>query len=225
MCDVQSAGVSACVAIPPVPGFALGDWAATARAMKGGARFDFAQPWLPQAEPDFKPGQVWLGVQGDDLVAYAMLDDEQPSNRASRLNDATWVLGDALEFFFQAEGRPGYFEFHVTPENQRLQLFFPSREAFFERKKHVHWAISENRFESITRINEPRTAWEAVMRMKLALVLGGPRTDGVRRFRFSFSRYDYQPGRAKPVTSATTPLSAPHFHTMSEWTWAEAGEA
>lgn len=132
------------------------------------------------------------------------------------------MMGDVIEFFFQADARPGYYEFHVTPENQRLQLFFPSRAAFHEHRRYRHWAIAESKFESMPRINSERTAWEGVMRVPLALVLNEPRTDGSRRFRFSFSRYDYQPGRVKAVTSATTPLSRPDFHHIPLWSWAEA---
>lgn len=189
--------------------------------MTAGVRLEFAQPWLPQAEAELKPGHVWLGVQGDELVVYGVLEDDQPANRATQWNDPTWMWGDALEFFFQADARPGYYEFHVTPENQRLQLFFPTPASFREKRGHRHWAIADSRFESVTRVNDAKTRWEAVMRIKLALVLAEPRDDGSRRFRYSFSRYDYQPGRVRPVTSATTSLSVPDFHKVSEWSWAE----
>ncbi|MET0263464.1 MAG: hypothetical protein ABW223_11235 [Rariglobus sp.] len=220
-----SKDVSACIVVPPVAGFAMGDWAATQTAMRAGVRLEFSQPWFPANEADFQPGEVWLGVHGDELVAYALLRDDQPSNRATKWNDPTWITGDALEFFFQAEGRPGYFEFHVTPENGRLQLFFTSSAAFREGRGHRHWAIAESRFESAAHINEERTYWQAVMRVKLALLLDEPRDDGSRRFKFSFSRYDYQPGRARPVTSATTSLSRPDFHNISEWSWAEVAKS
>ena len=190
--------------------------------MQTGVRLEFGQAWLPQPEADFQPGSVWMGVQGDDLVSYAVMRDDQPANRATRWDDPTWMTGDVLELFFHAEGRPGYFEFHVTPENVRLQLFFPSSAAFREGRGHRHWAIQESRFESVARVNAERTQWEVALRIKLALVLDEPRTDGSRRFRFSFSRYDYQPGRKKPVVSATTPLSRPDFHNIPEWSWAEA---
>ena len=215
-------GLSTCLVIPPVQGFALGEWEATRRVMQdGGARFDFAQPWFPQHEADFNPGHVWMGVQGDELVAYAVLHDDAPSNRATQWNDPTWMTGDVLELFFQAEGRSGYHEFHVTPENQRLQLFFPSSADFHARRGYRHWAIAESRFESAVRVNDAHTQWEAVMRIKLSLVLDEPRDDGARRFRFLFSRYDYQRGRGRPVTSATAPMTTPNFHHIPEWSWAE----
>jgi hypothetical protein len=220
--NVVSTGSAVCLGVPVVPDFALGDWEATERAMKGGARLEFRQAWEAQANPDFQPGTVWLGVQGDALTVYGVFRDDQPANRAKTWNEPTWMTGDVWEFFFQAEGRPGYYEFHVTPENCRLQLFFPSRAAFLERRRHPHWAVAESLFESSARINEARTHWEAVMRIPLARVLDLPRADDSRKFKFCFSRYDYQPGREKPVTSATSKLSAPDFHFMDEWDWAEA---
>lgn len=221
MSDVPTSD-SACLLIPPVQGFALGDWEATARVMRTGVRVDFGQTWFPQPEPNFAPGHVWLGVQGDELVAYAVLTDDRPVNRATKLNDPMWMTGDVLELFFHAEGRPAYYEFHVTPENIHLQLFFPSTAAFHEGRGHRHWSLTEPKFTSATRINADRTGWEAVMRVPLALVLDEPRADGARKFRFSFSRYDYQPGRKYPVTSATPRMSRPDFHGMHEWDWAEA---
>lgn len=214
-------GVPACITIPSVNGFALDDWEATGRAMREGVRLDFAQPWQKAEEPDLASGQVWMGVEGGDLVTYAVLADDQPANRAREWNEPTWMTGDVLEFFFQAEGCEGYYEFHVTPENVRLQLFFPSVAAFREQRGHRHWAIAESRFHSATRISGERTGWEAVLRVPLVLVAGEPRADGGNRFRFSFSRYDYQPGRVKPVTSTTSPLDVPDFHCIDRWRWAE----
>lgn len=200
----------------------MGDWEEAAQVMKAGAQVELGQAWFSKQQAEFKPAHVWLAVCGDELLVYAELEDIQPANRATKWNEATWMTGDALEFFFQAEGRPGYFEFHVTPENCRLQLFIPSREAFLERRRHTHWAIAESRFESATQVNEARTGWKALMRVKLDLVLDGPREDGSRRFKFLFSRYDYLPGNPKPVQSASAPLTRPDFHNMDEWSWAEA---
>lgn len=208
--------------IPAVPEFALGDWRATAEAVRGGVKRDLAQAWKATVEADFQPGEVWMGIAGEELVVYAVLKDNQPANRAVQWNEPTWMTGDVLEMFFQAEGRDGYFEFHVTPENCRLQLFFPNRAAFLERRGHKPWVIAESRFESAARVNEARTEWEVAMRIPLALVLDQPRADGSRRFKYCFSRYDYQPGRKLPVMSATAKLIAPDFHNMAHWDWAEA---
>lgn len=214
-------GVDACLPIPSVAGFAVGDWADTARVMRSGARLEFRQAWKKEPNPAFQPGEVWLGVNDGHLVTYAVFRDDQPANRAVEWNDATWATGDVWEFFFQAEGRPGYYEFHVTPENCRLQLFFPNRAAFHAKRGHRHWAIAESVFESAARVNAEHTGWEAVMRIPVSRILDLPRADGTRRFKFSFSRYDYQPGRQHPVTSATPRLSAPDFHNIDEWDWAE----
>ncbi|MFH1496234.1 MAG: hypothetical protein ABII82_00275 [Verrucomicrobiota bacterium] len=212
------------VAVPPVPVFAWGDWEGAGLALRVGARLELGQPWFSGPEADFQPGTVWLGVCGEDLLVFATLRDDAPANRAVQWNEPTWMTGDVLELFFQAEGRPGYWELHVTPENQRLQLFFPSTAAFHERRGHRHWAVAESRFESLARVNAAGDGWQVMMRVPLALVLDEPREQdgggggrGSRGFRFLFSRYDYQPGRARPVTSATARMTAPDFHHIPEW--------
>lgn len=191
--------------------------------MQEGVRLEFGQPWFAQLEPGFQPGKVWLGIQGDTLVVYAVLQDEAPANRALSWSEPTWLMGDVLELFFQAEGRPGYYEFHVTPENQRLQLFFPSTEAFHEKRTFQHWMLLKSKFESQTRL-VGTSSWEVMMRIKLSLVLAEPREDGSRQFRFLVSRYDYQAGREAPVTSATGALDRPDFHHIAGWTNAMAAE-
>lgn len=203
--------------VPRVPAFGWGDWEAAGLAMRESVRLELGQPWFAEPETDFQPGTVWLGVAGEDLLVYAELRDDAPANRAVSWNEATWMTGDVLELFFQAEGRPGYHEFHVTPENQRLQLFFPSSAAFHEKRGHRHWAISESRFDSLARVNAAGDGWRVLMRIPLALVLDRPREDDARGFRFLFSRYDYQAGRPKPVTSATARMSRPDFHHIPEW--------
>lgn len=218
-------GESACRSIPSVRGVVPGDWATAERMVTGGLRLDFGQPWFERPEAELKPGRVWLGVQGEDLLVYAALEDDQPANRATRWNEPTWTTGDVIEFFFQAEGRENYHEFHVTPENQRLQLSFPEREVY--RKSPLRFAVGESRFESATRIHADRTGWEVMMSVKLARLLERESANEAdakgARFRYSFSRYDYQPGRVRPVTSATPRLSAPDFHNIDEWDWARIG--
>jgi hypothetical protein len=211
-----------CLTIPTVSAFDWEDWECAAQALSEGARLDFGQSWFAEPEPDFQPATVWLGIQDEYLIVYAVLRDNVPANRATSWNEPTWTTGDVLELFFQAEGRPGYYEFHVTPENQRLQLFFPSTAAFQEKRGHRYWAVEESQFDSLARVNSEQDGWVMMMRIKLSLVLDEPRADGSRRFRFLFSRYDYQPGRAKPVTSATAPMNKPNFHNIPEWSWAEA---
>lgn len=222
MTDAFHAGDAVCLPIPRVDEFEPGDWTATIAAMGEGCRLEFAQSWRAEPEADLRPGYVRLGVCGGDLAAYAFMEDAQPRNTATRWNDPTWTTGDVLELFFHADGRPGYHEFHVTPENHRLQLFFPNPESFRQGRGHRHWAVEPPLFSHSTRIHPSGLSWECALRVPLARVLDEPRGDGSRRFRFSFSRYDFQPGRIRPVTSSTSRLTRHDFHHIPDWTWAEA---
>ncbi len=212
-----------CIVIPTVPAFDWENWDSAGSALRQGRRLEYGQSWFAEPEADFKPGTVWMGIQGEDLVVYAVMRDDAPRNRAVSLNEPTWTTGDVVEMFFQAEGRIGYYEFHVTPENQRLQLFFPSTADFRLGKGIRHWSIEESKFESRARVTDDQH-WEILMRIKLSLVFDEPREDKTRRFRFMFGRYDYVPGRENPVTSATARMTKSNFHHIPEWDWAVAAE-
>lgn len=216
---------SPCVQVPRVPAFDWGDWETAIESLQTGARLAFGQHWLPEPEAEFQTGSVWMGLLGNNLIIYAKLVDEAPANRATSWNEATWEMGDVFELFFKGRDRKAYYEFHVTPENQRIQLLFPSFDAFYEFRGHQHWAIDESLFDSLTRINVAGQGWEVLMRIPLNRVLNAPREDVSRHFLFSFSRFDYQPGREGAVKSSTSRFTGcPRFHYSPEWTWALAAD-
>ena len=84
------------------------------------------QAWLAGPEPDFTPAVVRAGWRGNSLLVFAELEDADIFTRATAHNQRMWELGDVLEIFLSAENSAGYVEFHVTPNNLRLQLRFPN---------------------------------------------------------------------------------------------------
>ena len=107
----------------------------TARPLAGSAAFlpavslsdlgpdwkDLGQAWLPARESGFNRGWARIRWNADGLLFETLFTQTRPSNRARRLNDRTWELGDVGEFFLQERQTGRYLELHVTPENQRLQ--------------------------------------------------------------------------------------------------------
>jgi hypothetical protein len=83
------------------------------------------QHWRPAPEAGLNPG--WARIRWNDsgLLYEAVFLQRKPGNRARRLNERTWELGDLCEFFLQETTTGRYLELHVTPENQRLQLVWP----------------------------------------------------------------------------------------------------
>lgn len=193
-------------------------------------------PTLPQQESidgEWRPlRQAWLGFNGPDpinpgwtrarwspeeLRFEAVFTGKGAHNRASRLNDRTWELGDICEVFLLVPGARTYLELHVTPENQRLQLKWP-----FDGLERFRAGAA--RLEDFT-VNDPTwidsetevaiEAWIARMRIPTA-VLGLPTLTRGLLFHAAVCRYDCTLG-AEPRLSSTAPLTAPNYHRLAEW--------
>src|SRR5262249_17228259 len=80
------------------------------------------QGWLPQLEPDFLPATVRVRWSADAMLVEAELSDVDMFNPAKNFNDVAYNLGDVFEMFVRPEWQSAYYEVHVTPSNQVLQL-------------------------------------------------------------------------------------------------------
>jgi hypothetical protein len=138
-------------------------------------------------------------------ILWADLTDEAPTNAATRPNQRTWELGDVFEIFLAAQVDGPYYEMHVTPENQTLQLEIVSREKPFD-----EWIMQDGPSWSAAWLTPD--GWQILAALPLSLI--GGQSEGL----LSLSRYDYQPGRAKPVISSSSRHEAPNFHRRFEWT-------
>ena len=97
---------------------------------------------------------------------------------------------------------------HVTPENQTLQLKFeglPAPGSAIET-----FALSPGSLWSATWLTP--AGWQVLAALPLAAL--ALESSGW----LSVGRYDYQPGRAKPVLSSTSRCAEPNFHRRWQWT-------
>ena len=178
------------------------------------------QAWRAEPEPDFTPASVRTGRRGHSLLVFAELQDADIFSRATAHNQRMWELGDVLEIFLQPEDSAGYVEFHVTPNNLRLQLRFPDSDR-------LRRAQAENRFDDLLlpegvfhsrAWEQPENGkWFVFAEIPAAVVCGEDRSLAGNRWRFSFSRYDYVRGRSEPIISSTSPHAQPNFHRREEW--------
>ena len=184
------------------------------------------QSWLTQHESDFRPATVWAFQTDSFLGVYARLQDEDIGNSARTENMRTWETGDVLEIFLRPQPGLRYLEFHVTPENQRLQLSFES-EAYARARpdsigKHpVRWlegiGLPAGSFESEALVRTEYKEWRVLARIPLALF---GRADGIpagEQWLVSFCRYDYTRGRNLPVLSTTSSHAEADFHDNAGW--------
>lgn len=175
------------------------------------------QAWRPDGlEPNFQSSSVVVSWTPAALEFAIEMSGSGATNRARQLNEPTWELGDVAEVFIGIHGRPDYFEIHVTPENQRLQLHFPADgiSRFRAGKATLtDFAFDRPGIESLVR-RTPKS-WNVSLTLSRDLLgVSDLRTGPL--FDVSVCRYDYG-GKAEPVISSTSPFTAPDFHRRTEW--------
>lgn len=177
------------------------------------------QSWLPRGtEAGFRPGQARVTWHEQALIFNLLFRGRPTGNRARRLNERTWELGDVGEVFLQISGRADYWEFHVTPENHRLQLHWPPHGLAAFRSGGApleQFTLGPKAGLRSTAIVEDG-GWRATLAVPVA-ALGLAGLAAGLCFRTAVCRYDCA-GTADPVCSATAPLREMSFHRPDEWT-------
>src|SRR5581483_9783439 len=112
----------------PLPDFDPQDWSDATQAFASAASCRLGQGWQEEPHPHFQPAVVRVGWAPESLWVYAELTDLDIYNKATRNNQNTWDLGDVFELFVRPLPQIIWFEFHVTPEHQTLQLRWPGPE-------------------------------------------------------------------------------------------------
>lgn len=174
------------------------------------------QHWQRGA-PVPRPGWARIFWRADGLVFEWVFLGAPAGNRARRLNEPTWELGDVGEAFVQVAGRADYGEFHVTPENQRLQLCWPAGGLAELRSG----AATLERFTLGSGAGLTSSAvvredhWAARLSVP-AQVLGLDQLGPETILRAAVCRYDCGPG-ATALNSSTAPLRELSFHRQAEW--------
>jgi len=221
---------------PPVPPSAVSSAPAVWRAHRAAPAGFAAAPlspaqlgpdWQPLqqawrdsgAEPDFQPGWARITWQDSALCYDALFTGARSRNRARRLNEPTWELGDVAEIFLQGPRAddPGYIELHVTPENQRLQLRWTpdglGRVRRGELPIEQFMVADPDWVESRVELRPNFWSVQAVLPVhRLGL---RPLTAGTRLLT-AVCRYDCG-DKPEPVLSSTAALHAPSYHRRQDW--------
>ncbi len=181
---------------------------------------DLGQGWRAQPEPGFQPARVELRVRRDRLEVEALLQDEDIHNPVTGFNEPAFLQGDVFEIFLRPVNQSAYLELHVGPANQVFQLRIPSAEIFAAARGTPEpwraWLIAEPCFESRVVCPPDRPAWRVEARIPTTAIAEQPVRSG-DRWLFSFSRYDYTRGRARPVLSSSSRHGEVSFHRQQEW--------
>ena len=178
------------------------------------------QAWAAAPEPDFTPTTVRAGWHGNSLLVFVELEDADIFTRATAHNQRMWELGDVLEIFLSPENSASYVEFHVTPNNLRLQLHFSDtatlRRAQAE-NRFEHLLLPDGVFHSRAWAQPENNKWFVYAEIPAAAVGGADRPLAGKKWRFSFSRYDCIRGRQETIVSSTSPHAKLDVHQREEW--------
>jgi hypothetical protein len=206
-----------CVKLPP---FDAHNFAAIQKAFKPVKPIPMRQSWLPKEEAHFAPGLVRIGWHTNALLVFAELSDPDILTRATTINQRLWALGDSFEIFLKPVGQSSYTELQVAPNNCQLQLQFPNASAVNKARKaddFKPYLISGAAFFSATRVKQSLHKWFVFAKIPKDFVFEKPQALDEKKWRFSFSRYEYASKRPKPVVSSTSPHAKPEFHSQKEW--------
>ena len=174
------------------------------------------QAWLPAPQPAFRPATVRVAWDDQSLLVSAELHDADIFNPATEFNDLGFTKGDVFEIFLRPLTQSAYYEFHVSPQNQQLQLRFPDANAI-RSGKIENFFVTHRRLTSQARVDAAKQRWWVDVAIPLDLVQEtGPVTPGTR-WLYSFSRYDYTRGQTHPVISSSSPHAVASFHRQEEW--------
>lgn len=205
----------------PLSAFDPNDWEAAARTFAQAASCTLGQGWLETPHPHLRPAIVRAGWLPHALWVYAELSDRDIYNAATRPNQDTWNLGDVLELFLRPLPQETWFEFHVTPENQTLQLRWPGPEstwlALYREQGMNPFYLSDPVFTSRTRIEPESQRWRVLAEIPARHVAATEEIQPGNTWLFSFSRYDYTRGEAEPALSSSSPHEVCQFDRQQEW--------
>lgn len=210
-----------CLSVAPLEAVDLESWPRLVEDLAGAPAVEARQAWRAEPEPGFRPMRVKAGWTREALYVYAEIEDADIFNPETQFNAMSFLTGDVFEIFLRPAGQEAYFEIHVTPENQKLQLRFPSARALAEPRAEpglpAAWYIGQRVIESRVRVNAAAERWELVAEIPFDLVCEASRPKPGTRWRFSFSRYDYTRGQERPILSSTSPHAVVNFHRQAEW--------
>ncbi len=202
----------------PLASFDPADLRAVTTAFAEAAALDLQQAWLARPTPAFAAGRVRVGWRDGDVLVFATLVDADVRTRVTEHNQRFWELGDTFEIFLRPLDQAAYVEFHVAPNNCRLQLRFES-DAWLSAEPRVDPFADALRgaplFRSHTWTDD--RGWHVLAAIPRASVCDAAGSLTGATWLASFSRYDVTGHEGVPVISSTSPHPVAAFHRQQEW--------
>ena len=203
----------------PLSEFEPDNWKSVDEAFSRAPSCALQQAWRAAPEAGFEPARVRVGWRPDALWVDVHLTDKDIFNGAAHLNDETYNLGDIFEIFVRPIAQETYYEFHVTPNNQQMQLRWPT-ETSIAQFTGSHQSLTPffvgDFLQSYTDVQAKNNFWRVLARVPATVASTSSIRDG-DQWMFSFSRYDCTRGVIEPTHSSTSPHALVNFHRQCEW--------
>jgi hypothetical protein len=204
------------LAIDTIPG-----WDRAPAVFASSPVLTLGQAWNRQPDTRFRPAQVRTGWTGTALLVCATLEDDDIFNPVTEFNAPSFEHGDVFEMFLRPMPCERYYEFHVTPGNQKFQLQIPSAAEFTAARGldglPPDFFISDRVLHTAVRVLPDEQRWEVLAEIPFEFVGATSRDGTPERWLVSFSRYDYTRDNADPVLSSTSAHRQVDFHRQQEW--------
>jgi hypothetical protein len=188
----------------------------------GSSALPFRQTWNAQPCPAFRPACVWTGWNASAVMVFAELHDDHIFNPATGHNARAFEQGDVFEMFFHPAGQDAYYEIHIGPSGQLMQLRFPHAGAARDPDLTANgippaWFIETPIVDFETWVDPSQKRWHVYAEIPLNTIQEStPVTEG-DQWKFSFSRYDYSPSSPQPAYSSTSPHRELDYHRIHEY--------
>ena len=176
-------------------------------------------------ESTLEGGTVRFAWNGEALLVHAILPDRDIFNPVTEFNEPAYLTGDVFEIFLRPTTQTAYYEFHVSPCNQRFQVRFPKSKADAEPGETVTATPVTPPIESVVQIDRQNDRWEVFAAIPLTLICESESGRAGTQLLASFSRYDYTrtPGGITAELFSTSPHRELSFHRQQEWSLVKLG--
>ncbi len=192
--------------------------------LRQGLAVPLKQPKRAPAARPFYGATAGAAHDGVHLYVVAEMEDIDIFNTATSMNQRTWMTGDAFEIFLRPAGQEAYYEFHVTPDNQILQLRLPNMADFYDPVSLAEKSgaftrrlLPDKIIESRAEILRESERWRVMVSIPLGRLCENKQWEVGDIWTASFCRYDYTRAAEEPVVSSTSDHGRPDFHNQPEW--------
>jgi hypothetical protein len=202
----------------------LNSWETFQKARESWPSLALGQAWQETPDETLAPGRAWFAVTPADVIVGVEFVDADIFNPATRLNELGFLKGDVMELFWKPAMQEAYYEIHVSPRGQILQLKFPGPQTPRPKgsqppvEEHLKQYMVKEPLFSIRLLHvRENEKWGCVVAVPGTLMRGASKGLRGEDVTLSVCRYDYSRALPAPTISSTSQHMAKSFHRSSEW--------